>query len=408
LSVYQVKTFADIYTAVLEDAKIQSADTASLNRIKRRINQYYQNEVVPRAGWDWLRDSIDVSLDAKVTTGTVAVTAGSVSVTLSSAPPSSKKGQLITFNGYPEVYRIAQHTATATAVTLATPFNGATAAAGTYTIWNDRLPLPVDCKETTAVRSDFDYKPLDGIGYERLLRMVAMDPKSEGRPIVYSTTDFADPAPYSSITSLPASTHRSSAGLVKTIVFASAVNTYLAVGDRIEISAAGHYSYNGRWTVSSLSTTSVANDTINFTSLVPYAESSTADTGCTIRALSQEASSERYRELVLWPAMVDTRLNLHVDYLRTPLALEDDDDEPLLPVEDRAVLVYAGLAFAWGALNRNPEEEAKYLNMAETKLGRMAGKIGDSLDYPRIVVDSGYLASKRRRHTVARSFTRND
>lgn len=407
MAIYQYKTFADIYTAVIESAKIQSGDTESVKRIKRFINGYYMNEVVPRANWPWLRDSLDVSLDAK-NTGTCAVTAGSTTLTLSAAPTGSRKGHLIAVDGVNEVYRIAQHTSASTTVTLATPYTGSTDASVSYTSWNDRLALPVDCKETAQVRHDFDSVPLEGLGYERLVRQMAQDGQAEGYPVAYSTVDYADPAPYAAIASLPASTYRSSAGLVKTIVFAANVSSYLAAGDRIEISAAGHYSYNGRWVVSAVSTTTLTSDTITFTSLVPYAESSTADASVSVQALSQQTGLERYRQLILWPAIVDTRLTLHVDYLRMVRPLEDDDDEPLLPMEDRAVLVYAGQSFAWGSLNRNPEEEAKYKGEAETKLGRMAGKLSDSLDYPRIVADPGYMASKRRRNRVSRSWTRTD
>jgi hypothetical protein len=407
LAIYQYKTFADIYTAVLESAKIQSGDSESVKRIKRHINGYYMNEVVPRATWPWLRDSLDISLEAKAT-GTCAVTAGSTTLTLSAAPTGSRKGHLIAVQGCNEVYRIAQHTADATTITLATPYTGSTSAAVSYTSWNDRLALPVDCKETTVVRHDFDDTPLEGVGYERLVRLMAQDSQAQGNPVAYSTTDYVDPAPYGAIASLPATTYRASSGLVKTLVFAANVSTYLAVGDRVEISAAGHYSYNGRWVVSALSTTTLTNDTITFTGLVPYAESSTADASTSVQLLSQETALERHRQIILWPAVVDTRLTLHVDYERMARPLEDDDDEPLLPLEDRAVLVYAGQAFAWGSLNRNPEEEAKYMGLCETKLGRMAGKVSDSLDYPRIVADPGYLASKRRRNRVVRSFTRND
>ena len=43
MTTYQVKTFQDIYTAILDELKIPSTDTTSLNRIKRDINMTYIN-----------------------------------------------------------------------------------------------------------------------------------------------------------------------------------------------------------------------------------------------------------------------------------------------------------------------------------------------------------------------------
>ncbi len=47
MAAYEVKTFADIVSAVREELKIQSTDTTSVNRIKRNINVAYLQRVLP-------------------------------------------------------------------------------------------------------------------------------------------------------------------------------------------------------------------------------------------------------------------------------------------------------------------------------------------------------------------------
>lgn len=85
-------------------------------------------------------------------------------------------------------------------------------------------------------------------------------------------------------TAIPASASRSSSGTTRTVVFASSVgivgppvDDIIAVGESITISGAGSASYNGTFTVASVSTT-----TITFTGVGSLTEGSTADTGMTV------------------------------------------------------------------------------------------------------------------------------
>lgn len=111
---------------------------------------------------------------------------------------------------------------------------------------------------------------------------------------------------------------------------------------------------------------------------------------------SLPTSSDRNRELKVYPAVFDKDSLLHLEYKKRVSPMTDDADEPVMDVEDRAVLLYGALEKAW--LRENNENKASY-NRAkfQNKLFRMAGKIEDSIDRPGISPDNIYLSSKRYR-----------
>lgn len=395
---YQLRTFIDIINAVCETAKVQSGDTVSRNRIRRNINTIYMDEVIPYRQWTWLRSAVNLTQPTYYSTGTALVTENSVAVTLSTGPALSYKGYLFSVDGDNNVYRIASHTAAGTAVVLEVPYAGDTTAAATIKIWSDALVLPPDCKETIDASHSYSSTPMESLGLQEFRRHVVANPKHEGRPSVYTTTDFKDPSPFDTISGLPASATRVSAGLVKTIKFnatlgATEAALLLKEGDQIEVTGAGSYTYNARAVVSSVSTTSATNDTITYTVTTPLVESSTADTGITVKKLGVEGF-ERYRELLIYPSLMNERTTMHLDYIRQAVALEGDTDEPLMSLEDRIVLYYGALWLTW-TRERNPEEANINMQLFQKKLDRMAGKSEDSTDKPVLVPSRRYLASKR-------------
>lgn len=181
--------FEDIYSAILQLVKIQSTDTASISRIKRDINIAYE-DVISRHAWWWNRSVTTLQLPAKITTGTIAVTSASTSVTFSSAPAASVANYKIKFAGHAEVYTISAHTAAATAATLNIAFIGDTDAATTYTCWKDFAQLPTDCKETFIVQHQQDSQPMEAVGMSDFRRIVAQQPDREGYPLYYTTDDY--------------------------------------------------------------------------------------------------------------------------------------------------------------------------------------------------------------------------
>lgn len=386
---YQVKTFDDIVDAIREELKIQEGDTSSIARIKRNVNMVYLQEVCPLKRWKWLQESLDLSTQAVVTTGTVAVTAGSATVTLSSAPATSKTGYWFSVDGDEERYRIESHAAAGTSVVLETEYAGTTDSAATYKIWTDRLLLPADCRETIEVTQDNLTTPLEAVGLQAFRQYVNLNPKAEGRPEIYYVGEFVDPSPYATISGLPSLSTRASSGLVKTLVFDTTVASYLKVGDKIQISGAGGSYYNGEFTVSSVSTT-----TITYTGRQAYTESATADVSLTLKLITQEGDSEAARELYVWPAIDTNRTILHIDYIRNPQPLKEDADEPVIPIQDRNVLVYGGLDCSW-ARERNPEAADRNQGKYQNKLARMMGKNEDAADRVKLMPSSDYLRNKR-------------
>lgn len=394
----ELRTFNDIVSQIMSLIKLQSSDTISKNRIKGDVVRAYLDEVIPYHQWPWLRNKVNVQAQEYFGTGTAAVTLNSVTVTLSETLLVSKQGHYFSVNGSNEIYKIKSHSAGSTTLTLDMPYTSATNATAAFKIWTDSIPLPTDLDQIIEVTHPFLVEPMQGVGLQELRRYTSVSPKSEGRPVYYTLGDWVDPSPYASISGLPATATRASNGVVKTIKFAatlgaSASTALLRVGDRIQIGSAGNYTYNIEAIVSSISTTTNTNDTITYTALTRLDEASTADTGISVKKLSTE-SYERQKELTVYPAVFNSKTNITIDYTKEIAPLENDDDEPELPLSDRIVLFWLGLSYAYSR-ERNPEEALMYRQMAEQRLARMAGRISESIDKPMLLPSRNYLNSKR-------------
>jgi hypothetical protein len=402
----EMRTFKNIVDQIMALMKYQSTDTVSRDRIKADVQRAYLTEVMPFHEWPWLRNKITVQHKEYFGTGTASVTQNSVTVTLTETLTASRAGYLFSINGQNETYRIRSHTAGSTTLVLDTPYISSTNSAVSFKIWKDTVPLPSEAMQILQVTYPGYPKPLDGVGLQEITRYAALGPKAEGKPRYYTLTDAIDPEPYSTITSLPASATRASAGLVKTIKFngtlgSSASNLLLQVGDRIQISSAGNYDYNIEAIVSSVSTTTVTNDTITYTGLDVRSESSTADTGIVVKKLNTE-SYEKQKHLQVYPSLSNTATLLAVDYLREIEPLVDDNDEPVIPLADRIVLFWYGLSYSYSR-ERNPEEAIMYRTLAEQRIARMAGNLNESVDKPILIPSKLYLNTKRNPSKLRRS-----
>ncbi len=109
-----------------------------------------------------------------------------------------------------------------------------------------------------------------------------------------------------------------------------------------------------------------------------------------------ETEADRYRLMMVYPAIDQVSTTLHVDYIKEASVLDLDADEPLMPIGDRIVLVYGALARAWTRA-RNLESAAQNQRLFESRLARMAGQVEDAIDKPQITPDSRYMARKRGR-----------
>jgi hypothetical protein len=395
---YESRTFSHIVTQIMNLLKLQETDTVSKNRIKADVQRAYLQEIMPFHQWPWLRNKIHVQTEAYHATGTATVTQNSVTVTLSESVTHSRSGYYFSVDGQNDIYKISSHTAGSATLTLDVPYISTTSSTAKFKIWTDSIPLPADAMEILQVTHPGLVRPIEGVGLQELRRIQAMAPKAEGRPSYLTLGDWIDPAPYATISGMPSSSTRASAGLVRTIVLSgtlgsSTTNLLLKVGDRIQLSGASSYHYNGEFIVSSVSTTTSTNDTITFTGLTVFSESSTSDTGITIKLLSTE-SYERQRELLVYPSIFNSKVTLTVDYIKEIAALEADDDEPALPLQDRVVLYWLGLSYAYSR-ERNPEEAQLYRDLAYQRLIRMAGNTTESTDKPSFLPSRLYLGTKR-------------
>jgi hypothetical protein len=395
---YEVRTFEDIVDAILEELGETRSNTKMLSRIKRDVNAIYIHEVVPYENWTWLKKRFEVQTEPYFSTGTATCTSNSVTVTLTESPAKSYKGYYFATDGHSEHYRIAQHTANSSTVTLESPYTGSTDDELTFKIWTDNVPLPPDVTQTVEVSHAYQSNPLEARGPQEFERVVAQAPRASYRPRIYSTGEKVQPDRYESISSLPASATRSSSGRIRTVKFASSLgvdqdSALLRPGDKIEVSSSSSYNYNVESVVVELSTTTNTNDTIKYIAEENLTESSTADTAIVVKLAPQDAKLFEYRPLFYYPSICDSRTTLRVQALLEPVPLEEDEDEPLIPLSDRIVLVYGALSRGW-VKARDQETALDNERKFERKLAKMAGRIEDSLDKPRITISSEYRRAK--------------
>lgn len=385
---YQLKTFKDITDAVIEELKIQSTDTLTINRIKRDINMIYLDEVVPYATWYWLRRNVDIVHKSYSNNGSASVTTGSTEVNLTVALTYNKRGHYFKLDAYPEIYKIREHSGTS--ITLESPFTGTTNSSASYKIYNNGINLPVDIDETYKVWNDHNYKDMELMRDREYLELVLASYSTEGRPEVYRVTDFVDPDEYEEVTGLPALTSRQSSGTIKTLTFESNVEILLEEGDAIEITEAENNAYNGEFIIENLDA-----NVLSYIGPTELTESPTSDSSLNLKVEKNDDANRIYKRVEIYPFLYNQDTTIHIEGIKRASALEDDTDEPLMAIKDRIVLLYGALHKSWSRL-RNPEEASRNFQLFERKLIRMAGKIQDSTDSVNLKISRVYLKGKRR------------
>ncbi len=120
---------------------------------------------------------------------------------------------------------------------------------------------------------------------------------------------------------------------------------------------------------------------------------------------SQDYDASGNVVLKWFPANYDNQVLLKVMYAKEVEKLDLDDDEPLMPIEDRIVLFYGALSMAWER-ERNESESAKAWNLFQTKLAHMAGKAGNAPQVTEMTTDPDYLTRTRYRRFSGRSRSR--
>lgn len=404
-TVYRLSNFGDIQTYIQNELKVQSADTESVNRIKRSINSYYLNELMPKKDWWWARRRADIVTQPAFTSGTASVVGNSTAVTLTEAPASSREGWYFVANSYNEIYRVRSHVGGSTTLELETPYMGVTDTAIRFTLFTDEVPLPADCASTFEVNHDFFTQPMMGLGFQDFRATAKTDPRFEGYPEAYTQDDYIVPDQYASIDGLPATATKKSEGFLKYIKFNATLgatgSTLLKAGDRFYASGSDDAEYyDGEFIVQAVTTTSTTNDTIIYASNKSKKSIFAADTGITIKLLDTADDNKRLKKLRIYPAIFRSKVLLHVDYTQIVPPLENDTDIPMMPQEDRIILAYGPLSQLWSSIGRNPEEAKRNFDLAQNKLADMMARYSDSVDFPKFVVSQSYLRLKRSRRTL--------
>lgn len=393
MALYDLQNLGDIKNALREELKISASETESMRRLTRDIQIVYR-EVVAFHRWWWLQETKTVVLPSLWNQGTCRVLKGSSTVEFSTPPGGMRKGQFFSVDSTSQIYVIESHVPGSTTVKLSDVYIGQTQLAAGYKIWTESVALPTNCKETVEVRDMFSSTPLENVSLQEFRRLMNANPKLEGSPRYYYTSDFTDPFPTLEIEDLPAVTERQSDGIVKRIVFADELPESLIPGKALMVSGAGEPSYNGEIYIASIGTTRVANDTIIYTGKTDLRETIAPETEAVVQALDTNHSRARYRQLHYYPSISRSKCLLHIDFSHETPVLENDSDEPIIPVDDRVVLLYGALQRAW-TRERNPEEAAKNFGLYQQKLARMVGQLQDTLEKALIRPSRIYLSAKR-------------
>lgn len=192
----EMKTYADIVDGICEALGVQTSDVHAVNKIKRMVNMYYLDEVVPFKQWFWLEKTTSVIHKEYFNVGTVEVNPDSTTVTFGTAPNvslGSFKNYRFSVEDSNSVYTIASHTAGATTATLTSEYLEEENDTAEFKIWRDLIDLPVGAKETKELWHAQRTKPMDAIGSQESRKYEARAPKEEGFPACYSTWDFNNP-----------------------------------------------------------------------------------------------------------------------------------------------------------------------------------------------------------------------
>lgn len=400
MTVYRLKTFEDVIDACLEELGVQASDTTRVNRLKRDINIAYQ-EVVSETRWKWAAEQVSITHEAAFTAGSCAVTNNSTTVTLSEAPTKSVEGYWFSASSNQTRYRIKSHTAGDTTLTLERPYVDNTNAGTSLYIWTDEVALPAIANEVTEVWHDIINRPLENYSHQEFRKYVSnYGAKTQGYPTLYTTDTYRDPVPASSVGSLPSTASVSSAQFVKTVLFsdtlgATASTAYLRVGDRIQVRSATDDGYNtDEAIIFSLSTTTATNDTIQYIGTSAKTETNAAPGSISIKKTNQGESGERYRRLLVHPALHTVDTIIHVDFIKDAAPLENDSDEPIIPLEYRSVLMYKALARQWAKLG-SPDNASRNRAEGDLLVKRMKGYLEDSVEKAQIKINRRYVNRSR-------------
>lgn len=210
---YILETFEDIYSGVMEHARQPLTDTITLNKVKRFINNRYQQVSAARK-WKWRKETRSLRLYHKLA-GLAVLSNGrktfGCQVDLSEFPDTEtyKKRQSVpNFNGWKFYAEGMKEIYTITSLTLQifqdeegvtiniegiidSPWLGETEEEIAITLFKDTYGLWPDFEEFDDVENRYKRTTIDRVGPAELIYHVNRSPKRFGNPCMITTTGKA-------------------------------------------------------------------------------------------------------------------------------------------------------------------------------------------------------------------------
>lgn len=301
MAVTQIKTFADIYNAVLRRAKVPTDDTVSINTIKEFINSRYM-EMAAEKKWRWRTEHRDIQVPAKYTTGTIAVTNGSRTITGTGTNWVADFNHRYLFKTSDEEHYQIVAVPSTTSMLLSSPYAGTTSTGSTYTVYKPIIGLFPDLEKIEDIWHDYFTLPMKARGPEFISKLYTKFPEEENKAVFYTRVGYKE---YDNLS-------------LGTIILG--------------------YDFLG------------------------------------------ESSSYAIK---IFPGIADAAYTLHVDYSKRITPLDGDTDEPIIPPQNRVILMYGALADFY-SVQRNDMAYQLWNAKYDKELMEMKGDTDDTDDYPKL------------------------
>lgn len=349
--------FQDIYDAALERTGQDTSDTTLVGYLKDWINFRYK-EVCSMARWPWLQDNQTIRMLAEYTTGTVACTTLTTSITgTSTVWTKAMTDRKFKFNNFEEIYRIAQW-ASATGITLADTYNGSTVTADTYSIFQDEYLCSFDWADIVSIMDLRNGKKLERKQLREIREETPAPYPNDSDPTAFALFETRD------ITRIDVD-NISGTFQADEIIDGGTSNAYGIIkevgSDYLYIQILyGTFTDNEQLTGATSSATCDVNETSGYTE------------GNVGHSLKIVFDPPPYRNILY-----------NCEVIKKPVELSGVWDEPLIPKEFRDILFYFAISDIFDYL-KQPKDRDKWEVKALSRIMQMKAKYRQQMGNPRI------------------------
>ena len=342
--------FSTILTRVKAISNVTSQDALIKDGIQMGLDR------ATMADLPYLMTESFITTVAPYTTGTVAMTNGSTTVTgTDTVWTSAMVGRKIRFGSDNAYYRISAVGGT-TSLTLEVPYQGTTDTDATYSIYKDEYRLPADLDVYKVMRQIENSVAMEGVE-SSAFDIYEPTPQSQGSPSFEILVG----------TKLDTYTTGTISGSINTSTLTGVSTVWTSVeglgkGSRITINTTVY------------TVKSVDSDT----QITLYEKLSAAVAALTTYTIHLDNYIIQFYEIP------DAAENIYFRYQRIPYPLINDEDIPDLPEKYHFILVTAGLIWAW--MTKDKDEATKQEALFQSQVAQFwqrAGNISRSMTFPR-------------------------